>query len=44
VLRRGDVVLDPFSGSGSTRTACESLKLDIEFRGADVDPAYAEGT
>lgn len=42
VLRRGDVILDPFSGSGSTRTACENLKLDIEFRGADVDPAYAE--
>ena len=44
VLRRGEVVLDPFAGSGSTRTACENLRLDLEFRGADVDPAYAEGT
>ena len=42
VLRRGDTVLDPFSGSGSTRTACDNLKLDIRFRGADLDPQYAE--
>jgi DNA modification methylase len=42
VVRRGDLVLDPFSGSGSSRTACENLKLDIEFRGADIDPVFAE--
>jgi DNA methylase len=29
--RPGDLVLDPFSGSGSTRTACE--KLGLVFRG-----------
>lgn len=44
VLRRvgrpGDLVLDPFSGSGSTRIACE--KLGLEFRGADIDPQWAE--
>jgi DNA modification methylase len=40
--RRGNLVLDPFSESGSTRTACE--KLGLEFAGCDIDPAYAEDT
>ena len=34
------LVLDPFSGSGSTRTACE--KLGLEFRGADIDPQWCD--
>lgn len=42
VCRRGDVILDPFSGSGSSRTACENLKLDLRWSGADIDAAYAE--
>ena len=42
VCRRGDLILDPFSGSGSTRTACEKLGLDLQFRGCDIDPQYAE--
>ncbi len=40
VCRPGDLVLDPFSGSGSSRVACE--KLELVFRGCDIDPAYAE--
>ena len=42
VGRPGDLVLDPFAGSGSTRIACE--KLGLEFRGADIDPQWAEVT
>jgi hypothetical protein len=42
VVRRGDLVLDPFSGSGSSRTAAENLKLDLRWFGADIDPQYAE--
>jgi site-specific DNA-methyltransferase (adenine-specific) len=42
VCRRGDRVLDPFAGSGSSRTAAESLKLDLIWKGADIDPQYAE--
>ncbi len=46
ILRRvcgpGDMVLDPFAGSGSSRTACANLKLDLIWRGCDIDPAYAE--
>jgi site-specific DNA-methyltransferase (adenine-specific) len=34
------LVLDPFSGSGSTRIAAE--KLGLEFRGADIDPQWAD--
>ncbi len=40
VCRPGDLVLDPFAGSGSSREAAE--KLGLEWRGCDVDPAYAE--
>jgi len=43
VVRRGDLVLDPFSGSGSSRTACENLHLDLDWRGCDIDKDYAEG-
>ena len=42
VCRRGDVVLDPFAGSGSSRTACERLDLDLVWRGCDIDAAHAE--
>jgi DNA modification methylase len=38
--RPGDLVLDPFAGSGSSRVAAE--KLDLVWRGCDVDPVYAE--
>ena len=31
-----------FSGSGSSRTACENLGMGLRWRGADIDPAYAE--
>ena len=41
VGRPGDVVLDPFSGSGSTRIACEKLGLD--FRGCRHRPAVGRG-
>ena len=40
VCRRGDTVLDPFAGSGSSRTAAENLKLDLDWRGCDIDPQY----
>jgi DNA modification methylase len=42
VCRRGDVVLDPFAGSGSSRVAAEKLGLDLVWRGCDIDPAFAE--
>ena len=42
ICRPGDTVLDPFAGSGSSRTAAEKLGLDLAWRGCDVDPAYAE--
>jgi DNA modification methylase len=41
VCRQGDTVLDPFAGSGSSRVAAQSLKLDLVWRGADIDPQYA---
>ena len=44
VCRRGDVVLDPFAGSGSSRVAAERLGLDLVWRGCDIDPEYAEQT
>ncbi len=44
VCRRSDLVLDPFSGSGSSREACENLDLDLIWRGCDIDPAYAIST
>ncbi len=42
VCRPGDTILDPFAGSGSSRTACENLGLDLVWKGADIDPQYAE--
>jgi hypothetical protein len=42
VVRRGDTILDPFAGSGSSRVAAENLKLDLVWKGADIDPRYAE--
>jgi len=40
VARPGGVVLDPFAGGASSRTAAE--KLDLDWRGADIDPQWAE--
>jgi DNA modification methylase len=44
ILRRacrpGDLVLDPFAGSGSSREAAEQLGL--AWSGCDIDPAFAE--
>jgi adenine-specific DNA-methyltransferase len=42
VCRRGDLVLDPFAGSGSSRVAAEKLGLDLVWRGCDIDPQFAE--
>jgi DNA modification methylase len=44
VCRRGDLVLDPFAGSGSSRVAAEKLGLDLAWKGCDIDPAFAETT
>lgn len=44
VCRRGDVVLDPFAGSGSSRVAADQLGLELVWRGCDIDPEYAEQT
>jgi hypothetical protein len=41
-VSRGDLVLDPFSGSGSSRVAAESLGLDLVWRGCDIDKDYCE--
>ncbi|MBK6317870.1 MAG: site-specific DNA-methyltransferase [Dehalococcoidia bacterium] len=38
--RRGDVVVDPFAGSGSTLIACELLGRT--FVGLELDPRYAQ--
>ena len=37
---RGDVVLDPFLGSGSTAVA--AVRTDRRYVGYDTDPAYAD--
>lgn len=42
VCRPGDLVLDPFAGSGSSRDAAE--KLGLRWAGADIDPQFAETT
>lgn len=39
--QRGDLVLDPFAGSGASRTA--ALALGLRWAGCDVDPLFAEG-
>lgn len=38
--RPGDLVLDPFAGSGASRDA--AIPLSLEWRGCDIDPNYAE--
>jgi DNA modification methylase len=38
--RIGDVVLDPFAGSGSTLIACENLKR--RARVVEIEPGYAD--
>lgn len=40
VTRRGDLVLDIFSGSGTTLMAAE--RCGRRFRGIDIDPAYVD--
>jgi DNA modification methylase len=40
VCRPGDLVLDPFAGSGVSRKVAGELGL--EWRGCDIDPAFAE--
>jgi len=42
VCRPGDLVVDPFAGSGTSREAAE--KLGLQWRGADIDPQWAETT
>lgn len=36
----GEVVLDPFMGSGTTAVACQ--RLGRHFLGAELNPEYAE--
>ena len=38
--RRGDVVLDPFAGSGSTLVACE--RLGRRCFAMEIDPGYCD--
>ena len=40
ICRAGDLVVDPFAGSGVSRTAAESL--DLRWEGCDIDPNYAD--
>jgi DNA modification methylase len=40
VTQRGDLVLDPFLGSGTTLMAAE--RTGRRFRGLDIDPAYVD--
>lgn len=40
VVRPGDLVLDPFAGSGSSRVAAEAL--GARWLGCDIDPAFAD--
>jgi DNA modification methylase len=38
--RRGDLILDPFAGSGSTLIACE--RLNRKCISVEIDPAYCD--
>ena len=38
--RRGEIVLDPFAGSGSTLLACEQLAAAAYA--VELDPAYCD--
>jgi DNA modification methylase len=38
--RKGDLILDPFAGSGSTVIACENLSR--KARVIELDPGYAD--
>lgn len=40
ICRPGDLVVDPFAGSGVSRSAAEALGL--KWAGCDVDPNYAD--
>jgi DNA modification methylase len=40
VTRRNDLVLDIFSGAGTTLIACE--RSGRRFRGLDIDPGYVD--
>jgi site-specific DNA-methyltransferase (adenine-specific) len=42
VCRPGELVLDPFVGSGSSRDAAE--KLGLRWAGCEIDPEFAETT
>jgi adenine-specific DNA-methyltransferase len=42
VCRRGDLVLDPFAGSGSSRDAAG--KLGLTWSGCDIDPQFTKTT
>lgn len=42
VARPGDLILDPFAGSASSRTAARNLGLSLNWRGCDIDAQYAE--
>ena len=39
VCRPGDLVIDPFAGSGVTREV--AAELGLEWRGCDIDPEFA---
>jgi site-specific DNA-methyltransferase (adenine-specific) len=41
ICRPGDLVMDPFAGSGVSKRVAEELGL--RWAGCDIDPAYAEG-
>ena len=42
VTRRGDIVLDPFLGSGTTLMACERTGRRCAVKGLELDPLYVD--